>query len=215
MSLWVIIPVKPLNRAKSRLADVLSPEQRNALAAAMFRQVLVAVTSVPQVTGVLVISRDTKALSIARDYGARTLQESTSAELNAALTRATEVVRMWNASALLILPADLPFVTKEDIAAVVNLGGLGSAVVLATDKRQDGTNALFVRPPGILEYQYGDGSFQHHLEAASKLDADVQVYESETIHLDIDVPEDLEEYNRIVHEGNYALLPPFLPNRAY
>ncbi len=216
MSLWAIIPVKPLNRAKSRLADVLSPEQRHALAAAMFRQVLVAVTTVPQVAGTLVVSRDTKALSIARDYGARTLQESNPAELNAALTRATEVVRMWNASAVLVLPADLPFVTKEDISAVIHLSGLGSSVVLATDKHHDGTNALLVRPPGILEYQYGDGSYQKHLKAAKALvGAEVQIYESETMQLDIDVPEDLEEYNRIVHNGQYALLPPFFPNRAY
>ncbi len=215
MSLWAIIPVKPLNRAKSRLADVLSPEQRYALAAAMYRQVLVAVTTAPQVTGTLVISRDTKALAIARDYGARTLQESTPAELNAALTRATEVVRMWGASALLILPADLPFVTKDDITKIADLGRIGTSVVLATDKHQDGTNAMLVRPPGILTYQYGAGSYEKHLKAAAETDAEVKLYDSATMRLDIDVPEDLDEYNRIVLNGHYAFLPPFLPNEAY
>lgn len=215
MSLWAIIPVKPLNRAKSRLADVLTPEQRYALAAAMYRQVLVAVSAAPQVTGTLVISRDTKALAIARDYGARTLQESTPTELNAALARATEVVRMWRASALLIIPADLPFVTKDDIAHIADLGRTGTTVVLATDKHQDGTNAMLVRPPGIIDYQYGDASYEKHLKAAAEVGADVRRYDSETLRLDIDIPEDLAEYNRIVLGGHYAFLPPFLPNGAY
>ena len=75
MSLWTIIPVKPLESAKSRLAPALLPQQRFALAQAMFRHVVSVATSIQQVTGVLVISRDTKALAIAREFGAKTLQE--------------------------------------------------------------------------------------------------------------------------------------------
>src|SRR5688572_15320505 len=132
MSLWVIIPAKPLNRAKSRLAEVLSPEQRSRFAEMLFRRILTVVKSVPQVTGTLVISRDTKALSIARELGAKTLQESNPSDLNPALERATEVVRVWGGDAVLVLPADLPFISKEDIEAIAEMGRFGTKVVLAT-----------------------------------------------------------------------------------
>lgn len=207
MSLWVIIPVKPLNRAKSRLAEVLTPDERSEFAEAMLRQILTVVATVPQVTGTLVISRDGRALTIAREYGARTVQESGAPELNLALMRATEVVRSWGCEAILILPADLPFVSAQDITTIIEKGQRVPSVVIATDRDQNGTNALLVRPPGLIDYQYGEDSFHHHLDQARELGATIAICESERLLLDIDVPEDLELYNRMVQRGGYSGLP--------
>ncbi|MBZ0274822.1 MAG: NTP transferase domain-containing protein, partial [Anaerolineae bacterium] len=118
MGIWAIIPVKPLNRAKSRLAQVLSPQEREQLAELMLRHVLGVVRNVPQIMGTLVISRDSRALAIAREFGARTVQESGAPELNNALMRATQVVARWKSEAVLILPADLPLIAEEDITAI-------------------------------------------------------------------------------------------------
>jgi len=54
----------------------------------MFRHSLEVMTSVKQIAGVLVVSRDTKALAIAHDYHVKTVLESGAPELNAALLRA-------------------------------------------------------------------------------------------------------------------------------
>lgn len=212
MSLWVIIPVKPLNRAKSRLAEVLSPEQRYEFAAMLLRRTLTIVSEVPQVTGSLVVSRDPKALAIARELGAKTVQEGSAGELNMALTRATEVVRVWGGSAVLILPADLPFVSAEDISAIAELGRLGKTVVIATDYEENGTNAMLVRPAGLIPYAYGDKSYEYHTIAAKLAEAKLKIYESERIKLDIDVPTDLEEYNRRIAQIHDDLLFPFAPD---
>jgi 2-phospho-L-lactate guanylyltransferase len=212
MSLWVIIPAKPLNRAKSRLAEVLSPEQRSRFAEMLFRRILTVVKSVPHVTGTLVISRDTKALSIARELGAKTLQESNPSDLNPALERATEVVRVWGGDAVLVLPADLPFISKEDIETIAEMGRFGTKVVLATDRESDGTNAFLMRPAGLIPYNYGKGSFERHSIAAKLAGADLKIYASDTIELDIDIPEDLAEYNRRLEEHEIELLTPFLPD---
>jgi 2-phospho-L-lactate/phosphoenolpyruvate guanylyltransferase len=212
MSVWVIIPVKPLNRAKSRLANVLTPEQRYQLAESMFRHVLKTVKDAPQVTGTLVISRDNKALAIAREYRAYTVQESGAPELNAALMRATQVVAGWKSSALLILPADLPLIAPDDISNMIQMGQYGLTVVLATDQNQDGTNAMLVRPPGLIPYAYGVGSFQRHSQLAKEAGADVKVYQSERLALDIDLPDDLKIYNPLIarngHESASSLLIP-------
>jgi len=212
MSLWAIIPVKPLNRAKSRLSEVLSPQQRSDFAEMMFRRMLRVLGDVPQVTGTLVISRDSKALSIARDFGAKTVQEGSPSDLNPALTRATEVVRLWRGNAVLILPADLPFITKDDVTNIAELGKYGETVVLATDYQQDGTNAMLVRPPGLIPYKYGEKSFDRHRVAAKLAGADVKIYESDTVSLDIDVPDDLEKFNNMVVDKHFEYLMPFLPD---
>jgi len=204
MSIWAIVPVKPLRLAKSRLSSVLTPEERQQFAEAMLRHVLQVVTSVPQVTGTLVISRDNHALSIARDYGAKTIQESGTPELNTALMRATSVISSWRIDATLILPADLPLLAAEDVSSIIEMGLEDQmSVVISTDRNKDGTNALFVRPPGVIEYAYGDGSYQRHAVLARDAGAVVKVYESDRMWQDIDHPEDIENYYRMVERGNY------------
>ncbi len=205
MSIWAIIPVKPLNRAKTRLSGVLNPEQRQQLAEMMFRHVLQVVREVPQVIGTLVISRDTKALAIAREYNARTVQESGAPELNAALTRATQVVAGWRGDAVLVLPADLPLVTAEDISSVVALGRDPFSVVIATDQEQDGTNALLIRPPGLIHFAFGPGSFHRHVQLAREAAVEPKVYRSDRLALDIDLPVDLDQYNHVVRGLDYEL----------
>lgn len=214
MSLWAIIPVKPLKNAKSRLSGVLSPDERYEFAQAMFKHVLSVVTSVPQITGTLVISRDTKALSIARDMGAKTIQEGMVSDLNPALMRATAVVNSWRAEAVFILPADLPFVSVEDIKEMMSLGREQNSIVIATDDEHDGTNALLIRPPGLIDYAYGVGSYKRHVDNAHNMGAEVVPYFSERIALDIDVPEDLALYHAILAEGSFGHLPIFGTNNV-
>ncbi len=203
MSIWVLIPVKPLVRAKSRLAGALSPEQRQQLAEYMFRHVLNVVRGVPQIMGTLVVSRDSKALAIAREYNARTVQESGQPELNAALTRATQVVASWGCQGVLVLPADLPLLTGEDVARMASLGIDAPSVVIATDQHGDGTNALLVRPPGYIEYAFGPGSFKRHVQLAQAAGAVVQEFKSDRLALDIDMPADLDSYNHLVRGVDY------------
>jgi 2-phospho-L-lactate guanylyltransferase len=197
MSVWAIIPVKPLNQSKTRLSSVLTPAERQKLAESMFRHVLETVRMTHNILGTLVISRDSRALAIARDYGARTVQESGAPELNDALTRATQVLVRWHVQGVVVLPADLPMITPDDLAGLVRLGDADRSVVLATDQQGDGTNALFMRPAGLIPYAYGPGSFDRHQQLALQAGAEVQVFHSERLMLDIDLPADLESYRAL------------------
>lgn len=197
MNTWVIMPVKPLLRAKSRLSDVLSPEQREKLALGMLRRNLELVKEIPEVNGVLVITRDTKVLSIAREYGSTTVQESGQPELNPALMRATEFLRTMGTDAVLILPTDVPLLAVEDIQEIIRLGRYGGTVVLAPDHAEDGTNALLVNPPGAIEYSYGPDSFSRHQSEAELHGMDLKIYRSPRIALDVDTPDDLKSYQRL------------------
>src|SRR5262249_9550933 len=134
--------------------------------------------------------------------GARTVQESGAPELNSALMRATQVIARWKSAAVLVLPADLPLIAGEDIAAMIEMSGNSAqSVVIATDQHDDGTNAMFVRPPGLFPYAYGPGSYERHKQLARDAGADLKIYRSERLLLDIDIPADLQSYNELAGIG--------------
>lgn len=212
MTTWAIVPVKPFNRAKSRLAGELPPEERELLAEGLLRRTLKLLGPLPAIQGVLVISRDTKALAIARELGAQTIQESGAPELNHALDRATLALRVWNVDGVLVVPADLPLLRAEDIEEVVRLGRYQGCVVLAPDRHEHGTNLLLARPPGIIPYSFGIDSFAEHQRRAADMGATIHVYRSEFAALDLDMPDDLRAYHRL---ANRLGVPPIEHSQAH
>ena len=192
MTLWAIVPVKPLRWGKSRLAGVLSQEERRDLNSHLLIHTLETLNAIPEIEHVLVISRDPAALSLARSHGARTVQENGAPELNIALARATIVAKNYSTSGVLIVPADLPLITPEDVRAILDLAKDPPVVVLVPDRHRSGTNALLVCPVGLIEYDFGPGSFQRHCERANQVGARLEICELPSIALDMDLPEDLE-----------------------
>src|SRR5512145_2376131 len=149
MTLWAIVPVKPLQRGKSRLASVLSPTERLTLNQQLLIHTLETLKGIPELEHVLVVSRDSQALSLARQHGARTVQENGTPRLNLALTRATVFVRRFSTRGVLIVPADLPLLTVEDVGKLLEYAHDPPVVAVAPDRHRQGTNALLVCPPGL------------------------------------------------------------------
>ncbi len=192
MTLWAIVPVKPLRRGKSRLAGILDEDERTELNRALLQHSLETLSGVPGVNEVLVVSRDPNALAIARELGARTVQEDGAPHLNTALKRATVVAQVYATQGVLILPADLPLVTREDIQALLDRAVKPPVVVIAPDRHGKGTNALVIAPAGLIEYDFGENSFQRHCERVKQAGARLEVVELPSLGLDLDEPEDFE-----------------------
>lgn len=192
MTLWAIVPVKPLRRGKSRLAGALSEDERTDLNRSLLQNTLKTLSELKEVEEVLVISRDPHALTIARNYGARTVREDGQPELNTALKRATVVAQVYATGAVLILPADLPLITPEDVRALIERAGEPPAVVIAPDRHGTGTNALLISPSGLIEYDFGENSFQRHCQRAQESGARLEIVNLPSLGLDLDLPEDLE-----------------------
>ena len=196
MTLWAIVPVKPLRRGKSRLAGTLSEDERTELNRSLLQNTLKTFSDLKEVEEVLVISRDPQALAIARHYGARTVREDGQPELNTALKRATVIAQVYAPRGVLILPADLPLVTREDLVTLINRAGDPPSVVIAPDRHGTGTNALLISPLGLIEYDFGDNSFQRHCQRAQEAGARLEIVNLPTLGLDLDLPEDLELVRR-------------------
>ncbi|HLE15214.1 MAG TPA: 2-phospho-L-lactate guanylyltransferase [Anaerolineales bacterium] len=192
MTLWAIVPVKPLRWGKSRLAGVLTQEERTDLNSQLLIHTLNTLKSLKEIEHVLVISRDPAALAIARKRGARTLQENGTPELNSALARATIVARNHSTRGVLIIPADLPLLTPEDVRSMLDRAAEPPVVVVAPDRHRQGTNALLVCPAGLIEYDFGPDSYPRHCQRAIKAGARLEICELPSLALDMDLPEDLQ-----------------------
>lgn len=192
MTLWAIVPVKPLRRGKSRLAGSLTEDERVELNRRLLERTLKTLTDLKEVEQVLVVSRDSSALAIARDLGARTVQEDGAPTLNTALKRATVVAQVYASRGVLVVPADLPLLSGEDIRALIEKAIDPPVVVIAPDRHEKGTNALLLYPANLIEYDFGGDSFKRHCERARKAGARLEVVNLPSLSLDLDWPEDLE-----------------------
>jgi 2-phospho-L-lactate guanylyltransferase len=192
MTLWAIVPVKPLRRGKSRLANVLSEEERADLNRKLLVHTIDTLTEIPEIEQVLVVSRDQGALALAREHGARTVQENGAPQLNIALARATVVAKNYVTRGVLIVPADLPLISAEDVRAMLEKVQNPPVVVVAPDRHHQGTNALLVCPVGLIDYDFGPDSFQRHCDRAQEAGARLEICELPSLALDVDLPEDLD-----------------------
>ncbi len=206
MITWAIIPVKPLRDSKSRLSAILSAAERATLTSQLLARTLDVLQDTTAVSRTLVVSRDPAALKIARRHGASTFGEADKQEMNMALTRASHIAAAQKADCVLVLPADLPFVTVDDIEMMVaaaapkiangNSGYYYARRVMAicSDQNDEGTNALLVCPPTGFAYQYGPGSFRLHLAEAERLGMQRQIVHAPGIKFDLDTEVDWRDY---------------------
>jgi len=200
-----IIPVGTLAGAKSRLGESLDAEEREDLVGGLLARTVVAALAVDLLDDVLVVSPDRDVLRRAADLGARTLRQR-SEGLNAGLAEARSDVVAGGAEAILVLPIDLPFVTSEAIAVVLEpldpLAHTGQTrtVVIVTDRHGTGTNALALRPPAVIDFAFGHGSRRAHRAAAEAAGATLIELDG-PLTVDLDTPDDLVFVGSITAEG--------------
>lgn len=197
MTLWAIIPVKPLRRGKSRLAGTLSEDERTELNRILLERTLTTLADMKDVDQVLVVSRDPQALTIARNHGARTVREDGQPQLNMALKRASVIAQVYATRGVLVLPADLPLISANDIHTLIEKGVNPPVVVIAPDRHERGTNALLMSPANLMEFDFGENSFKRHCERAVEVGARLEIVNLPSLGLDLDLPEDLEMVRKL------------------
>ncbi len=185
-----VVPVKSIDLAKSRLGAVLDPPRRRALAGQMLRHVLDTLRDAG-LSSVCVASDDREVLTLAEESGAHKLSGVGDTDLNAAAATAARKVQNDGAAALLLLTADLPYLSTADIAALID-AGRGSAVVIG-EAKDGGTNALLLRPPTAIGFAFATNqpSAKLHAELARKAGIEPAIVRRPGLARDIDTPADL------------------------
>ena len=190
---WAIIPVRGLERAKSRLAGPLDAEERLDLVSRLLGRAIDAALSSPLVAGTIVVSSDPAARDLARTAGAIPVADE-GRGLNPALELARVEAVARGATALVILPADLPWLTRDTLEAALH--GAGDApdgppvVALVPDRHGTGSNVLILAPPSAIDFAFGPGSRAEHAARARAAGA-TYVELGGPLDIDLDTPEDL------------------------
>jgi 2-phospho-L-lactate/phosphoenolpyruvate guanylyltransferase len=182
----VAVPVKSLSRAKTRLSPALTGLERGALTLAMLEDVLDAALSVPG-WDTWVISPDEVALEVAAGRGARPIPEAKPPLANA-IRQVEAKAKQEGATALAVLPADVPLVTVDTLHEALRTLG---AVVLARSADGSGTSLLLRRPPRAIPARFGPDSFRRHVDLAAERGLPVSVVERRELSFDVDRPDDI------------------------
>lgn len=192
VTIFVIIPVKKLNEAKSRLSPFLTNNERKQFCLKMLEDVLITVKSARRVHRTVVVSMDPAVRQSAFRFNALFLIESRP-DLNQAVYEAVDWCIQEGAKSTLILPADIPLVTHMDIDKILSLGEK-AAMVISSSRNGNGTNALLLTPPNAIPPSYGPHSFQRHIKEALRRGISFHTLKSLRIALDIDTIEDLIDF---------------------
>jgi 2-phospho-L-lactate/phosphoenolpyruvate guanylyltransferase len=186
-----IVPVGSLDGAKSRLGAVLDAEERYDLTLRLARGTIAAAVGASRVNEVLVITPDDTVRQLALELGARPILQRDSG-LNRGIVAARAEAVADGASAVVILPIDLPAITSSAVDAVVaELDDAARPVVaVVPDRHGRGTNALLMAPPDAIDVCFGGDSAIAHEAAARSADARLAILDG-PLRLDLDTPDDL------------------------
>ncbi len=193
----VLIPLKRLDTAKSRLRSALSGAERRQLMRGMVAHVVRAAVAAGA-GRVVLASSDPGAPALAAELGVACLSDGGLA-WNAGLAHARGLVPS-PAAAVLYLAGDLPLIEPDDVAALVEAGGSATAVIGRA--HDGGTNALWVAPAGALQPAFGTrGSAAVHAAAAAAAGLRPVVLDRPGLAHDVDTPADLAHARRLLSGG--------------
>src|SRR4051794_36517087 len=194
IDVWAAVPVKTFTGAKSRTSSVLTPEQREILAAAMLEDVLSALAGATLLAGILVNTVDPVAAALARRYGARVVTEGALDGHTGAVNGMARVLTAEGKGALLTVPGDIPRVTPAEINAVVGSALPGPSFTIVPAHDELGSNAILCAPPCAVPLRFGDDSYFPHLMAARRAGLEPVIVRLPGIGLDIDHGADLRKF---------------------
>ena len=186
----VLVPMKPLASAMTRLASVASGPRRQALVLTMLNRVLKAAAGAAGAEACCVVGGDDVVRQSVATLGVRWVEDE-GGGLNGALAAAMGHAFADGASAVLILPADLPMITTDEVRAVIAASdGLTQAVGVAAS-RDGGTNALLIPARYAIQPAYGLDSFARHRELIEAVGTTLQAVDAPGIAFDLDTAEEL------------------------
>jgi 2-phospho-L-lactate/phosphoenolpyruvate guanylyltransferase len=180
-----LVAIKARAHCKSRLAEVLAPAARLQLVRTMLDAVIHAARSTQTLRQILVVSpeRDCVPTQIP-------VLADTGGDLNDALSAAQRALHEFGCEELVVLPADLPLVTGDDIDALVRAGRRGGFAI-APDAAGVGTNALYLNSPRPFRFRFGPDSARLHLEQAHGMGLDPRLVQRPGLEFDVDCPDDV------------------------
>jgi 2-phospho-L-lactate guanylyltransferase len=186
-----ILPVKRFGAAKQRLSDALGTEARAALAEAMVRDVLLALARVDAIERTLVVTGEPRAAALASFLGAAVVADDLDAGQSPAAAAGIARAEELGARRALLVPGDCPALDPTEVAELLRVHHESPRVVIVPDRHGDGTNALLLAPPGVVDPAFGPGSRARHEELVRAAGLEPIVEPVPSLAYDVDTAGDL------------------------
>ena len=185
-----ILPVKRPDRAKQRLADDLTDNERIEVTRALLHDAFELCSSADRYSW-WVVSDDPEVLTEAADRGFTPVTDP-GRGLNAALEAAIAAATQAGATSVTIIPADVPLAWKGDLQDIADTGETSDIVVVPS--RDGGTNALYLSPGDVMKPHFGEASLKEHIADAERLGKRCSILALPRLELDIDTVADIDAF---------------------
>ena len=201
MRTLAILPVKTFGAAKQRLGDLLGQGSREALAQAMFSDVLGSLRRVKGLDAIAVVTDDSRAESAARGSRVLVLRDrADSGQSDAARVGIQHAVES-DFERVLLVPGDTPLLDPLEIDGMLTRASAEHLeAVIVPDRAGTGTNALLMRPPHAIDPSFGPASLERHIAAASAAGIRFRVERVRSLMHDVDTPDDLADLGVLLDE---------------
>lgn len=194
-----ILPVKTFDAAKQRLGGSLGAGSRQALAQAMFTDVLTSLRRVRGLDAIVVVTNDRIADSTALSHRVPTLRDDAQAGQSPAASIGLRHALADGFDRALLVPGDTPLLDPHEVEHLLaDAEERGLAALVVPDRHGTGTNALLLAPPGVIQPSFGPGSLERHLAAARAAGVPHDTATPASLTLDVDTPDDLTELSSLL-----------------
>jgi 2-phospho-L-lactate guanylyltransferase len=187
----LLLPIKDLRQAKQRLAPLLNPEDRFALAQAMLADTIRAVRGVRRADKIFVVTNYAPAMQAAEENRWELLREEQQISESVSVDAASRQCADCGVTSLLRLPLDVPLVRSSDIDELLAVECPSPALVIVPSRDGTGTNAILRTPPALFPSHFGTGSFAKHCAEAQRAGAQIVVRRNARLEMDVDDEADL------------------------
>lgn len=202
-----ILPIKSFGAAKQRLAPMLGTGARQALAQAMFSDVLGSLRKVERIEAITVVSGDPTVDAAARGTGVTVLMDAHESGQSDATQAGIRHALAEGYDRVLLVPGDTPLLDPAEIDLLLRRGETDAMqVVIVPDRHGSGTNALLISPPGAFRPSFGPDSLNRHLTLAQEAGLRHSVEDVPSLSHDVDTPDDLDALS-VALEGRRAVAP--------
>jgi 2-phospho-L-lactate/phosphoenolpyruvate guanylyltransferase len=183
----LVVPVKVLARAKSRLAAAAGPH-RPALALAMAADTVAAALACADVARVIAVTDDPQAAEVLAGLGALVTGDEPDRGLNPALRHGAAIAATrWPGSGIAALAADLPALRPAELGLGLRAAGRWEHAFVP-DAAGSGTTLYAARPGAEFRPRFGLRSAEQHRAAGA---AELSLPGLASLRRDVDQPRDL------------------------
>jgi 2-phospho-L-lactate guanylyltransferase len=198
-----ILPVKSFGAAKQRLASLLGSGSRQALAQAMFQDVLASLRRTEGIERIVVVASE-PSVEFAADDQMVLLEDELGDGQSAAASTGIRWAVASGFDRVLLVPGDTPLLASAEVDAL--LSDAPEDVVIVPDRHGTGTNALLLRPPTAIEPSFGPESLGRHVAAAEAAGLAHRVERVPSLLYDVDTSDDLTVVAEAI-EASHAIAP--------